>query len=112
MFEPSLHLFAPEFIFSEFDKYKKLIVRKTRRNENELNKLIRILRSRVKTIPNEETERFIEKARGICPDKRDADYFALAIKLKCALWSNDKELKNQNSVVVYSTYELLKIILQ
>lgn len=111
MFEPSLHLFAPEFIFEEFNKYKDLITKKTGRSENEFIKLIEILKKRIKTIPNEETEKFIGRAKEICPDKKDVDYFAIAMKLNCALWSNDKELKNQNIIPVYSTSELLKLFL-
>lgn len=109
MFNPSLHLFAPEFIFEEFIKYKDYIVKKTGRTDNEFNKLIGILRKRIKTISNEEIEKFIPKAKKICPDKKDVDYFALALKLNCSLWSNDKELKNQKEVVVYATHELFKI---
>jgi predicted nucleic acid-binding protein len=109
MFDPALHLFAPEFIFEEFIKYKNHIIKKTGRTENEFNKLIEILGKRIKTISNEEIEKFIPKAREICPDKNDVDYFALALRLNCALWSNDKELKNQKVVLVYATHELLKI---
>ena len=36
-------------------------------------------------------------------------YFALALKLNCGIWSNDKKLKNQDKVKVYSTEDLLKI---
>lgn len=109
MFDPSIHLFAPEFIFEEFIKYKDYIIKKTGRTENEFNKLIEILKKRIKTISNEEIEKFIPKAKKICPDKNDVDYFALALRLNCALWSNDKELKNQKVVSVYATHELLKI---
>jgi predicted nucleic acid-binding protein len=109
IFEPTLNLFAPEFIFVEFEKYKEIIFKKTGRNKGELNKLINILKKRIKTISNEEIEIFIEKAVEICPDEGDVNYFALAIKLKCALWSNDKELKNQKHVIVYSTYDLINM---
>ncbi|MFP4400488.1 MAG: PIN domain-containing protein [Candidatus Woesearchaeota archaeon] len=85
MFEPSLHLFAPEFIFEEFYKYKDIIIKKTERSEHEFNKFIEILKKRIKTIPNEETAGFIAKAKDICPDKNDVDYFAIAMKLNCAL---------------------------
>ena len=37
-------------------------------------------------------------------------YFALALKLNCAIWSNDKKLKEQNKIQVCSTHELSKII--
>jgi predicted nucleic acid-binding protein len=109
-FEPSLHLFVPEFIFEEFAKYKELIIRKTNRTESEFDYFLEILKKRVDIIPNEETEKFIAKAKLVCPDEKDVDYFAIAMKLNCALWSNDKELKNQQSVTIYSTSELLNLI--
>ena len=37
-------------------------------------------------------------------------YFALALKLNCPIWSEDKALKKQSKVKVYSTSELLKEI--
>ena len=43
-------------------------------------------------------------------NKKDVLYFALALKLKCGIWSNDKKLKEQNKVKVYCTGELLKEI--
>ena len=107
MFETDIHLFVPEFIFKEFEKYKELIKTKTNRNEQQLSKLIDVLKKRIITIPNEETEKFIKSARKISPDIKDADYFALALKQKCGIWSNDKELKKQSEIKIYSTSELM-----
>lgn len=108
LFEEDLHIFAPEFLFEEFEKYNDLILSKTDRTKEEFNKLINILKRRIKIIPNEETEEFITQAKKICPDKKDVDYFALALKLKCPLWSNDKELKvKQKIILIYSTEELI-----
>jgi len=39
-----LHLFAPEFLFTEFAKYEDLILRKTHRNEEEFNNFLEILK--------------------------------------------------------------------
>lgn len=61
-------------------------------------------------IPKEEIEPFIEEAEKISPDERDVLYFALALKLKCGIWSNDKKLKKQSKIKIYSTEELLKEI--
>jgi predicted nucleic acid-binding protein len=109
MFEPSLHLYAPEFLFDEFEKYKELITKKTKREEKDFDKVVDIFRKRITTVANEEAEKFIKKAKKISPDKKDADYFALALKLKCSIWSDDKKLKNQDEIHVYSTSELLEI---
>ncbi len=107
IFEEDLHLFAPEFIFEEFDKYKSSILNKTERTNEEFEELMEILKKKIKTVPNEETERFIVEARRISPDKKDADYFALALKLKCPIWSQDNALKEkQKEVTVYLTDEL------
>jgi len=47
-------------------------------------------------------------AEKISPDPNDLMYFALALKLKCPIWSNDKELKKQNEVIIYSTEDLTR----
>lgn len=109
IFHDDFHLFAPEFIFEEFKKYRELILSKTNRKKEEFDKLITILKKKIKIIPNEETEKYLDKAKKISPDEKDADYFALALKLNCTIWSNDKKLKEQNAIKIYSTEELAEI---
>ena len=106
MFELDLNLFAPEFIFQEFEKYKDVILIKSERSEIEFNRLMLILKKKIKTVSNKETEKFISQSQEICPDENDVDYFALALKLKCDIWSNDKKLKDQSVIRIYSTSEL------
>lgn len=55
------------------------------------------------------TSREKQKRRKMAPDKDDAAYFALALKKNCGIWSNDKKLKDQDAVSVYSTHELAKM---
>jgi len=110
LFNYNLHIFAPEFLFEEFNKYAALILGKTGRNKEEFEELVRIIKKKIKTVPNEETEKYINKAGKISPDKNDIDYFALALKLKCPIWSNDKELKKQEKITVYSTEDLIKTL--
>ena len=109
IFQEELRIFAPEFLFEEFEKYRDLILVKTHRSTEEFDRLTNILRKRIKTIPNKETEEYIRQANKICPDENDVDYFALALKLNCPIWSNDKRLKKQDVVKIYSTNELFDI---
>ena len=109
LFHEDIHVFAPEFIFEEFGKYIGLISKKTDRSKEELDEVLGVLKKRIKIISNEETAKFIAEAKKFCPDPDDIDYFALALKLKCALWSQDKALKQQKIIQVYSTEELSKI---
>jgi len=103
-------LYAPEFIFEEFNKYKEYLKDKTKREEDEFEKFFDLFERNVILVPKEEIELFMIEAEKISPDKKDVLYFALALKLKCGIWSNDKKLKTQNKVKVYSTEELLKEI--
>ena len=65
----------------------------------------------LRPVPNEETESFIPEAEKISPDKDDVDYLALALKLGCAIWSNDRELKEKQSIViVYNSQEVLNMV--
>ena len=79
---------------------------------NEFKDLAEILvvESGLKIITKEEARSFLDLANKISPDIDDAQYFATALKLNCAIWSNDKELKNQNHVKVYSTSDLIKML--
>ena len=69
-----------------------------------------VLERKIKLIPLEEIEPFIKIAEKTCPDKKDAHYFALALKLNCGIWSNDKQLKSQDKVKIYSTGDILHIL--
>jgi predicted nucleic acid-binding protein len=48
-------------------------------------------------------------AKKISPDPDDVLYFAAAIRIRCGIWSNDKKLKNQEQIPVYSTHDLKNI---
>jgi len=111
LFEEDLHILAPEFIFQEFDKYRNVLLDKTSRSKKEFNELLNLLKKKIETIPNEETDKFMITAKRICPDEKDVDYFALALKFRCPVWSNDKELKEKQDVVkVYSTEDVMKLL--
>ena len=109
LFSDSIELFAPEFLLKEFERYKLEILEKSRLTEEEFNLALSLISSRIKFIPFSEFEKSIFKARKLCPDPDDTEYFALAILKNIPLWSNDKALKKQESVKVLSTSELLEL---
>lgn len=100
-------LFAPEFLLEEVEKYKDLILRKSGLKEEEFQVFLSFVSSRIEFIPHEEFKDQMRKAAEITPDPKDTEYIALALKLKCSVWSNDKVLKYQNTVKVYSTTDLI-----
>ncbi len=103
-------LYAPKFIFVEFQKYEDELKNKTHRSKEEFNELFQIFERTIILIPEEEIEPFLIKAGKISPDSKDVLYVALALKLNCAIWSNDRQLKEkQNEVRVFSTMELINL---
>ena len=104
-----LQIFAPEFLFAEFAKYKDLILRKTHRNEEEFNNFLDLLKEQISIVPKKEITPFMDEADKISPDPKDTIYITCAIALKSNIWSNDKKLKqNQTKITVFSTEELLR----
>jgi predicted nucleic acid-binding protein len=110
LFRESFHLYAPEFIFTEFEKYKNTLKEKTERSDQEIEELFKVFERRISLVPREEIKPFIPKAKKISPDPKDVQYVALALKLNIAIWSNDKDLKEKQTVIkVYSTDEVRKL---
>ena len=109
-FIDQLHLYAPEFLLEEFSKYKEELLNKTQRSSEEFQRFISILERRVTLISEDGIKHLLKEAEGISPDPKDVAYIALALKLRCPLWSNDKRLRVQDKVKVYSAKELLEIV--
>ena len=110
LFDKSLNLFSPDFVIEEFSRYRSFLLEKSSKTEEQFIQIQHMLNEVINIIPKEEYSDFIITAKKISPDIDDVLYFALALKLKCGIWSNDKKLKEQNKVKVYSTEELLKEI--
>ena len=107
----SIKMHAPEFILEEMEKYGELILRKTGKSKEEVQRILAVLRRRITFVPLSEFVPFLDRAKQISPDEKDVSYIALALKLCLPLWSNDKVLKEKQKVVtIYSTDEILQLI--
>jgi len=104
-------LFSPAFTLEELHKHKEEVLFESGIRLNEFNELMRLLSTFIDFIKTSEYMEFIEEAKSLFPKHlKDVDFFALALKLDCPLWSNEKLHKKQSKVKVYSTSELLKEI--
>ncbi len=110
LFDENLKLYAPEFLITEFMKYEDLILQKTGRTRENFIEIMHCLKEVISTIPKEETAQLSGRAKLISPDEKDAMYLALAMKLNCGIWSNDKRLKDQDAVKIYQTQEVVEIL--
>jgi len=110
LFNDSLRAYCSEFTFIEIDKHLHEILDKSSREEEDVMRLLAILRKKITFVPLEDFAVNLDKAESLSPDPDDLVYFALALKLNCAIWSNDKQLKKQNEVPVYNTQELIQML--
>jgi len=109
LFEPDVIYFAPEFIIDEVFKHIDEVSNKVGVKPETIGELLNKIFSRanINVIPFEELKNFVKDAKNIVPDVGDLLYFACALKMKCPVWSNDKRLKNQDRIQIYSTKELI-----
>ncbi|MDO8553678.1 MAG: PIN domain-containing protein [Candidatus Micrarchaeota archaeon] len=115
IFNSQLKLYSPEYLLSELDEHLKSdneLKEKLKQTNEETNAVIHELIHNINIFPISEYAIFVKRAIEICPDEYDAPYFALALKLKCQLWSNDKRLKKQQIIGVLNTSELISLLNQ
>lgn len=93
----SIKFYSPGFLKEEIQNHKTKINHFTKLPKNEIDELINLLYSKIhfineKLIPQEILKIADELNRPI--DFDDAVFIALAIHLKCKLWTGDKKLSN------------------
>jgi len=108
--DDSLELIAPAQLKQEVTKYAEYILKKSKCTQKELDLIQNTLFKAITLVPYDVFYDSEQQAEAITPDVDDTIYIALAIHLKCPLWSNDKALKNQTKVRILSTAELLAIM--
>ena len=112
-------LISPSYALAEITKYKEEIQKKAkisqqefeakRENLNEIIKFVNIqeykgcfheIKNSIKDLTKDQQEELLS----------DIDFLALAKAKNRSLWSNDKELKKQKTVIIITTEELIKLL--
>jgi len=110
LFNGTMRTFTPDFFFSELEEHEAEFAGKSRLPYEQYRHSVRLVLNQIEWIPHEIYSKFKVEAKAITPDPDDWPFFALALQKKCALWSNDRRLKNQQHVPVYSTKEILEML--
>ncbi|RZN40082.1 MAG: hypothetical protein EFT35_03385 [Methanophagales archaeon ANME-1-THS] len=106
---PDLELHSPAFSIGEIAEHRSEILTRFSLSDAQFLLIERLLKVVVKFIKEEEYCEYLSEARKVSPDPNDSDFFALALKFDCPLWSEDKRLKKQSRVKVLSTKELMEL---
>ena len=110
MFSDEVELFAPFRLLAELEKNRDEIRSKSGFSLHDFEAFVGILELRVRFIPLEQFLDKISEAKVLAPHLKDVEYFALALKLDCPLWAQEKAFKNQSEVKVFSTTDLVSLL--
>ncbi len=102
LFSLRAKFFSPVFVKAELSKHKHECLSKSGLSEHEFELRLAEIEENIEFIKLSEYEKFLEKATALVSDIDDADFLALALCIKSAVWSNDADLKQQSIVKVYT----------
>ncbi|HJH26060.1 MAG TPA: hypothetical protein C5S37_04620 [Methanophagales archaeon] len=103
---------TPSFCIDERNEHKELICEKSRLSDSEFEEVLDDLLIFVKVFSLSEYGDFLSDAKTISPDQDDIDLFAIALKLDCPIWAQEKSFKKQPRVKVFSTSDLISFLSQ
>ncbi len=101
----NLELFTPEYALDELNKNESGILKYGKINPEQFNKMLSDLAKSIKIIPEESFKEYGSQAGELIHDK-DIPFFALALKLDCAIWSNEPAFKEQSKIKIFNTSDL------
>ena len=111
LFDDRLKLFAPGFLFEELERHKSDVLDRSIIPEEYFFPFLNILKRRISIIPDTDFVGMLQRGIEISPDPKDHVYFALALKLNCGIWTQEKAAKlKQDQVPIYDTNDILAIL--
>ena len=109
-FVEKFEFITPEFLFFEIGKHFGEIVMRSKLAKEELAGVFEFIKEQVTPVPFKQFNMYAKEAEKLAPHSKDAQYFALALKLNSAIWSDEKAFKKQSRVKVFSTRELKELL--
>jgi len=105
-----LSFFAPDFLRDELEEHRDVFIAKSGLASEDYGRVMDTVLANIVQISAANYLPFKEKALGLTEDPDDWPFLALALSLSCPIWSNDKNMKRQGEVKVYSTGEFASLL--
>ena len=106
LLRPDLFLLSANYLREELIEHEGEFLEKSSRDPSSYLAAVEVILSNLHFAAKDSYSVFESEARRLSPDPDDWPFFALALSRKCGIWSNDKRLKSQAKVKVWSTEEL------
>ena len=104
-----LYLFSPGYAVEELKRSKQDVLKYSGLNSKQFDEELSKLSAFVKIVPKELFKEFESEAKEISPHDKDIPIFALALKLNCAIWSNEPAFKEQSKIEVLSNRDMVEL---
>ena len=106
-----LELITPQYAIDELKVNIPDLIKYTKLSSNEIEWIFKSLEKFIDIKPKDFFEEYKLEGLKVSPDPKDAPFFALALKIKSGIWSNEPRLKKQSVIKVLTTSEL-KVLLK
>lgn len=106
----NLQLLSPEYAIDELRKNKEGILKYSGLDEKQFEKKLSELLNCIKLISDNSFKEFELEAERLIHDK-DIPFFALTLKFKCLIWSNESLFKKQSKIKVFSNREIIELFI-
>ena len=110
LFQGAFDLYSPDYLLDELNRNRGAFLAKSGLTDEAYERVVQTVLSNVSQVPFDAYIPFKENAEKISPDGKDWPFFAVALQRKCAIWTNEKRLKRQETVKVFDTKELLDLM--
>jgi predicted nucleic acid-binding protein len=100
-------------MLNEFENHKAYLIKKSGLSQYDFNILLNALLEKLIVVPKSIYSLYLKKAYAIIKDidVNDVAFIACALHYdKCIFWSNDLKLKEQKTITVYTTEEMIQYL--
>jgi len=107
---PLIEFYTIEFAIKEIRKYKSLVIEKSGLSDEEFEIMLSLVMSNVKVVEKRQIEEKINESKELIEkvDPKDVPILACALTIpNDGLWSEDKHLKKQSKIKIFTTREIL-----
>jgi predicted nucleic acid-binding protein len=109
---PNHQFYIPEYTLEEVENHLSLLTRKTGLSVEDITRALSILLTNITVVSSENVSARWDEADRIIGsiDKGDVPFVAASLSMTCdGIWSDDKDLKRQRKVKVWSTGEMIRL---
>ena len=102
LYDKGVLLLSPDYILEEIERNRGKIVKCSGLSSEEVSFFIsNLFFEFISPVPGSKYESFLKEAQTICPDFKDAPYFAVSLAYdKSPLWSREPRLARQKHIKV------------